>query len=294
MRSRNVLGLAVCGSLMLAGSALAQPVVDGEGLDSVDYGTALWFNDVNPTGFGDNNLPHIGDANGSEIDGIYAIIDLNQFGEPTLYIGITGNLETNFNKLDLFFDYEDGVGQNQLRGDNPDVDFNGLNRMGDDGTGNGLAFDVPFTANAYFTCTTGNYDCHIDESEIYASFADLDLQEGYALGQTTNGNGELTGGDNPFGIECTINNSNVDGVTSNTTTGSDLVFVGTEIAIPLGAFGDPTGDIRIVGFINGQGHDFLSNQVLGGSPDLPNDNLGEPRLVDFEFISGDQFVTVTQ
>ena len=48
-----------------------------------------------------------------------------------------------FNKLDIFIDAIDG-GQLKLRGDNPNVDFNGLNRMGDDGSNNGLRFDDEF------------------------------------------------------------------------------------------------------------------------------------------------------
>lgn len=292
MRSKSAMGLAIGGSLILTGAAVAQPVVDGVNLDSADYGPALWFNDVNPTGFGDNIDPSAGKATGSEIDGVYAFIGQNGLGEETLFIGVTGNLETNFNKLELFFDYDPGIGQNKLRGDNPDVDGNGLNRMGDDGSGNGLTFDASFMANAWFSCTTGNFDCHSDSADIFANFADLDLQLGMFLGQTVTGDNELTGGDNPFGISMAINNSNVDGVTSNSTSGSDLVTTGMEIAIPLSAFGSPTGPIKIVGFINGQGHDFLSNQVLGGSPDSPGDNLGEPRNVDFELITGDQFVTV--
>ncbi len=294
MLAKNVIGLATLGSVLMlcGGSVLAQPIVDGMDLDAVDYGPALWFNDVNPTAFGDNNLPQKGNANGSEVDGIYAYIGLNGLGEDTLFIGVTGNLETNFNKMEFFFDYDPGVGQNKLRGDNPDVDFNGLNRMGDDGSDNGLIFDAAFTANAYLTFGNGNYDCKVEEAEIFANFADLDLQLGFYLGQTVSGMGELTGGDNVWGIEATINNSNVDGVTDSDTAGSDLVTTGMEVAIPLSAFGDPAGEIKIVAFINGSGHDYLSNQIVGGAPDEPLQNLGEPRAVDLDFLSGDQYVVV--
>ncbi len=111
MLSKDVLGLATIGSALIlsGGSVLAQPVIDGVDLDEVDYGPALWYNDVNPTGFGDNNQPQDGNANGSEIDGIYAYIGLNGLGEDTLFIGVTGNLETNFNKMEFFFDYDPGV-----------------------------------------------------------------------------------------------------------------------------------------------------------------------------------------
>ena len=292
MRSKMTIGLALGGTLAICGVTMAQPIVDGIDINSTEYGTPLWVNTVNPTGFGDNNLPGNGDANGSEIDAIYAVIQNDIFGQPTLYVGITGNVSSDFNKLDVFFDYNTGVGQNKLRGDNIDVDFNGLNRMGDDGTGNGLTFDSPFSANAYFMMTSGNYDCDLDLSDVFANFADLDNQTGGFLGQGTTGFGALSGGDNPFGVQATINNSNIAGVTDTDTTGSDLVTTGAEFAIPLSAFNNPAQDIRMVIFINGQGHDFLSNQISGGSPDNPLDNLGEPRVLDLNTITGDQFVSL--
>ena len=292
MRSKMTMGLTVGGALAMCGVAVAQPIVDGLNINSSEYGTPLWVNTVNPTSFGDNNLPGTGDASGSEIDAVYATIQNDVFGQPTLYIGVTGNLSTDFNKLEFFFDYNTGVGQNKLRGDNIDIDFNGLNRMGDDGTGNGLTFDSAFTANAYFMMTTGNYDCDLDLADIFANVADLDNQLGGYLGQGTNGFGGLSGGDNPFGIQVTIDNSNIAGVTDTDTTGSDLVTTGAEVAIPLAAFGNPTQDIRMSIFVNGQGHDFLSNQISGGSPDNPLDNLGEPRTLDLNTVTGDQFVTV--
>src|SRR5262245_50817489 len=41
------------------------------------------------------------------------------------------------------------------------------------------------------------------------------------------------------------------------------VMTGVELAIPLSALGGPSaGSIRIAGFVNGQGHDFVSNQAV--------------------------------
>jgi hypothetical protein len=82
-------------------------------------------------------------ANGSELDAAYAYVDMNN---QILYLFLSGNLESNFNKLEIFFDTVAG-GQNRLRGDNSGVDFGGLNRMGDDGSGNGLTFDQGFEAD---------------------------------------------------------------------------------------------------------------------------------------------------
>ena len=53
--------------------------------------------------------------------------------------------------------------------------------------------------------------------------------------------------------------------------------------------GDP---IAVAAFVNGSAHDFVSNQVLG--PLGGAGNLGEPRVVDFGGIPGDQFVVVME
>lgn len=270
--------------------ASAQPIVDGV-INEVDYGAPIWVNDSNPTGFGDNNDPAVGCANGSEIDAVYAVVADNGFGQPWLYIGVTGNLESNWNKFELFFDTVEGVGQNILPSVNPDVDFGALQRMGDDGSGNGLTFDALFTANAYFTMTNGN--CDGEFTEVYANFADLDNQLGYYLGMTSNGIGFLEGGDNPIGIEATIDNSNIDGINDIEANGNAALAVttGIEIAVPLSALGNPTSDILLCAFINGQGHDWVSSQVAGGGL-WGNYNLAEPRAVNFAALYGNQYLTV--
>jgi hypothetical protein len=89
-------------------------------------------------------------ANGSEIDAVYGRIFNGK-----LYLLVTGNMQSNFNKMSLFFDVQAG-GQNQMRGNNVDIDFNGLNRMGDDGTGNGLKWDTAFSPDYWVACTNGN------------------------------------------------------------------------------------------------------------------------------------------
>ncbi|MFW5652784.1 MAG: hypothetical protein ACOC0P_01960 [Planctomycetota bacterium] len=282
----------VAGAFGIAAVAQAQPVVDGA--DAIaEYPAPLWVNGTNPTQFGDNDDDTVWCANGSEIDGIRATIADDFLGDPTLFIHIAGNLETNFNKLEVFIDTQSGVGQNQLPSENPDIDFGALLRMGDDGTGNGLTFDNGFTANAYFTMTVGNCDPTGETAEVYASFANLDTQEGFYLGQGIPGDGFLAGGDNPFGIQASVNNSNIAGVTADTADPllAEAVDTGMEIAIPLFAIGDPTEDILLTIFVNGGGHDFISNQVSGGVlPPLVNP--GEPRTTDFADNFGFQYLTV--
>ncbi|MEL7341712.1 MAG: hypothetical protein AAGM67_14625, partial [Bacteroidota bacterium] len=135
-------------------------VVDGM-LDAA-YGAPLCVQD-NETGFGDNTDPAADVANGSELDAAYVRIEGNM-----MYLFLSGNLQTNFNKLEIFIDAQPG-GQNQLLGTNPDVDFNGLNRMGDDGSGNGLIFDDVFFSNYFFTASGGN-----TPYELFANFAPTD------------------------------------------------------------------------------------------------------------------------
>ena len=100
------------------------------------------------------DIPSPDFAVGSEIDGVYAYVD--QSG-GRLYVLVTGNMESNYNKLNFFFDSVAG-GQNPLRGDNVDIAFNGLNRMGENGNGDdtpGLTFDEEFVPDYWLDFNTG-------------------------------------------------------------------------------------------------------------------------------------------
>lgn len=280
MKNRIVLPiLAVAG---LAVAAQAQ-VIDGT-YDAV-YGPAKATQNTG-TSFGDSNLGQVDNANGSELDVMYARIN-----NGNLYLLIAGNLESNFNKLEIFVDSISG-GQNQLRGDNPNVDFDGLNRMGAGMGGPGLKFDTGFEADYWLSVTGGG-----GPYTLYANYAELLTNgggQGYYLGNTSAvSDGTLAGGNNPNGIKVTINNSNTGGVLGGI--GADNgagVTTGVEFEIPLSAIGNPTGAFRVVAMVNGGGHDFMSNQVLPGIGG--GDHLAEPRLIDFANNPGDQFVTLTQ
>ena len=176
----------------------AAPIIDG----ILDPSYVQVSVQTDQTGFGDNSDATFNAANGSELDGLYAV-QSNGF----LYVFVAGNLESNFNKLEVFFDTEAG-GQNKLRGDNVDIDFDGLNRMGDDGTGNGMTFDAGFAPDYYLTCTNGG-----DPVTIYANFASLNGGYGDYLGSALPGSdGTLSGGNNVYGIFLTMDNSNTAGV----------------------------------------------------------------------------------
>lgn len=276
MRKATML-LAIVFTLAIAGSAMAAQ--DGT-LDGT-YGPAIVTQETQ-TQFGDANIGLVPWANGSELDAAYAYVS-----GGNLYLFLSGNLESNFNKLELYFDTKDG-GQNVLLNTNPDVDFNGLNRQA------GLTFDAGFDADYYLTVTGG--DVGGGTYKMFGSFAELLTLGGGAGGYLGEGGavlaGPLTGGTNPFGIEATINNSNAAGVGGGCAAASGAgVTTGVEFVIPLAAIGSPTGCFDVVAFVNGSGHDFLSNQVLGALP-AGTCNLGDPAFVNFSSIAGNQYFQV--
>lgn len=269
--------LATGALLGLAATAFAVTV---DGTADGSYGSAVATQGTQ-TQFGNSNLAVVDYANGSELDAAYARIE-----GGVLYLHIAGNVESNFNKFELFFDTQNG-GQNVLRSDNPNVDFDGLNRM------SGLKFDAAFIPDYYITFG-GGYDG--SSYRLFANYAELltgGSGAGYYMGSNTAvTSGPLGGGTNPNNIEITINNSNSAGVSDGCGASSGSgVTTGAEFAIPLAAIGNPTGCFTVFAAINGGGHDFLSNQVLGSLP-AGTCNIGEPHVADFSAIAGDQFFQV--
>jgi len=267
-------------ALAVASAAQAQIALDGAA--DAAYGSPVAVQNTQ-TGFGDSNLGVIDYANGSEIDALYAKVD-----SGFLYLVVAGNLESNFNKLEIFIDGVAG-GQNKLRGNNPDVDFNGLNRMGDDGTGNGMTFDKGFAADLWVSLTCGG-----SPFAVYMNQAQLLTKGGGTGGYLgTGGAGAAGSATFPSGFGFGVDNSNAAGVTGGTLLGSGKgVSKGVEVKIPLSAIpGYTSGDLKVFVAVNGGGHDYLSNQVLG--PLGGGGNLAEPRLVNFNNIPGNQFVTIS-
>ena len=103
---------------------------------------------------------------------------------------------------------------------------------------------------------------------------------------------------NSVDLELGFNNSNAVGVTgaspyTDPTTGNPQdVTTGLEFSIPLSQIGNPTGDVKLVIFINGTGHDYSSNQYAGDGVLLGNLGGLWPDL-EIEF-PGNQFVTISQ
>jgi hypothetical protein len=257
-----------------------------DGTVDAAYGPALAVQTVG-TQFGNSTDPAQYVANGSELNAAYASISGGM-----LNIMLAGNLETNFNKLEVYIDAAPG-GQNQLRSDNPDVDFNGLNRQA------GLIFDAGFAPDYWVTYTSGN----AGNPEHYLSSAQL-LTDGGGAGGFVGGGaiadtpvissgGPAVGGT----LMAALDNSNTLGVGPfGDPFDSDpaTVATGMELALDLNEIGwDGSSLIKIAAFINGGGHDFVSNQVLGALP-AGTGNIGDPANVDFNQYEGAQYFVIPE
>jgi hypothetical protein len=264
---------------VLAVPALAAPTVDG--VKDAAYGPALSVQTVQ-TQFGDNF---------SELNAGYGLIDSGK-----LYLMITGNLEANFNRLDIFIDSAAG-GQSVF------------DSSGNDNAGrmDGLVFDAGFTANYHVIARRGTEAAN---PKFDLDFAHLTAQSasGYfdiLAGGGTSGSGTTGTGVNATGIEVGMDNSNVAGITGGTGaadgTAAQAVLTGLELAIALSDLNYAGGPIRVMVGLNGSGHDFWSNQFLGGLTP-PQGNLGGDGAgnftgegaIDFTLLSGDQFFVVNE
>jgi hypothetical protein len=272
-------GLLLVG--LMAAPATAQITVDGA-RDGA-YGSALAVQTVQ-TQFGDAN-PN----GGSELDAGYGVID-----GGNLCLMLTGNVEANFNKLEIFIDSKTG-GQSVFDSSGND----NAQRM------DGLVFDAGFTADYHIIFRRGN-DSGNDKVDL--DFANLGAQSasGYVdimAGGGLDGTGSTGTGVNASPILVGYDNSNVAGVSGGTGAADQgaaaAVTTGLELCIALSDLGYVSGPINVMVGQNGGGHDFWSNQFLGGLP-APQGNLGGDGLgnftgegaIDFTLFGGDQFFTI--
>ncbi|MFK7760154.1 MAG: GC-type dockerin domain-anchored protein [Phycisphaerales bacterium] len=247
-------------------------------------------------------------AYGSELNNVRTFIDVPN---NSLYVFIAGNMENNFNKLNLFFDVQAG-GQNVLLDTNVDISFNGLNGM------SGITFDSGFEPDYWINVNNGvdggsgdlnnfadaatlrtngvNIDPDFGVITDYGSFFGgevdatpvidfsgprVDIQDGAAASLFSNYAPRLLAVDpfNPIDglIQISIDNSNVDGVTGDAadSAAASAVNTGIELRLDLDEIGwDGSQDILMGGWISNDGFSFISNQVLGGIPD-GSGNVGE-------------------
>jgi hypothetical protein len=245
-----------------------------DGMRDAAYGGAAAVQTVE-TQFGDNF---------SEWDAAYATSDATK-----LYLMLTGNLEANFNKLEIFIDSKAG-GQSVF------------NSSGNDGAGvmDGLVFDAGFTADYHLIVRRGN-DSGNDKLDI--DFANLGAQtaSGYfdVIGGAT-GSGSTGTGVNAAPLDVAYDNSNTAGVAGGTNAANQAaaaaVTTGLELGIALADLGYDGGLIKVMVGQNGGDHSYWSNQFLAGLL-APQGNLGGDEAggatgegaIDMTHFDGDQF-----
>jgi hypothetical protein len=294
MSFRRLAGaLLVLGLLLPRAAQSAAVPIDGT-LDPA-YGVALSTQTNATVGWPDASLGLVGGSNGYELDQAYAFIS-----GGTLHLFLSGNLLCQGNPVDygiftynlyLFIDSRAG-GQNRLRADNADLDYGALNRMA------GLTFDAGFEPDYWLACR-GYLDNYYDPTSRYTLYAwQSELLTGGSgggslLGTTgAGGPGALSGGTNPDGIQVTIDNRNLAGVTSGCGASSGAgVTTGVEWAIPLAAIGNPSGCLRVCAVVASSAAYTFLPQVLGPLP--PGTcTLGAPSGIDFNNYAGEQSFTV--
>jgi len=281
------LGVALFASYAMA----ANPVVNGN-INGDPYGAPRAIQ-TTQTQFGDN---------ASELDGAWATIMGGR-----LYVGLTGNLEANFNKLNIFIDSQAG-GQNVLSNDTNNGGTNPTN----DGWAfkhAGMTFDTGFDADYMIIMRRGLSQFDVDfaalgtsDANSFAGYTDAfnGMLEGSASLNVPNNGGNLSPS-----LEVAYDNSNVAGVLGGTGAANAAaalaVTTGIEFSIALSDIGNPT-NLKISAMVNGSNHDFLSNQVLGGLQP-PQGNLGGDGNgnftgtlsgVNFNNFAGDQFFSVPE
>ncbi len=269
--------LSVLAVGLLIAPAWAVPTVDGT--KDAAYGGALAVQTVD-TGFGDNF---------SEMDAGYGLIDGGR-----LYLMLTGNIEANFNKLEIFINSKAG-GQGVF--DSSGNDF--AQNM------DGLVFDAGFTADYHVIVRRGtdmaNPQFSIDFANVGAQTASgyFDIMAGSGL----TGTGTTGTGVNAVGIEVGYNDGNAAGVGGGSGAANQAaataVTTGLELGIALSDLGYAGGPIQVMVGQNNSDHNYWSNQFLAGLP-APQGNLGGDEsggftgegAIDMTHFAGNQFFTV--
>jgi hypothetical protein len=250
----RVAACALSAVLVAAGSAHGQ--VDGTVSGGDGYGAPYAVQTVE-TGFGDNF---------SELNAAYARVSGGRF-----YLALTGNLEANFNKLEIFL--QTGAGGSNV--------FTGV--PGNDGTNvmTGLTFAGGFAPNYHLIARRG-FDGF--QSRFDLDFAQLNTPNfsfyPNVFGGQDFGQGATGTGLNLSPIEIAYNGSNVAGVVGGSGPANQAaaaaVTTGIELSIALSDLGlqDLVGEtICVMAFINGSNHNYGSNQFLPGLIP-PQGNLG--------------------
>ena len=306
------IGGALAGLALACAAGAATPTVNG--LRDATYGDARAVQTVQ-TGFGDSAPPV--DNVGSELNAAYAVIRSGR-----LYLMFTGNLQRNFNLLEVFIDSRPG-GENILS-NVPDYD-GGYNAPAGPYRSfvlGGMRFDAGFFADYHLFARWGNiagvdtpFEVTLVQRAGGGAMQIPGSRAGTVVSVATSAVGFIPAGNtapNASGTALTqnlfmaINNTNGLGVTEGTNAANAAaalaVTSGMEFSISLADLGGVSAfdNIRVVAMLNGIHHDYLSNQVLPGVP-APHVNIGGDGAggftgtlsgVNFGAIGGTQYFTV--
>jgi hypothetical protein len=223
-------------------------------LDSGFYGSPLATQTIN-TGFGDSTVGDGTSAGGSELDAAYGVVS-----GGNLCLFLAGNVEgnTTANHLNIFIDSGQG-GQNTLN-----------LSSGYAAPMNGSVFSPGFNPNLMLDVNDYQSGLNVEQHILNAG-GSVDSYDSFGL---TAGIGSQTLGVVTFGF----NNQDVAGVNGNSGTATsqalaNAVTTGLEVVVPLSLLGNPSGGIKVLTDINGNGNNYLSNQFLPGLP-VGSGNLG--------------------
>jgi hypothetical protein len=284
---KQILGLFLVG--LMAAPAAAQITVDGS-RDAGYGGPALVL--IGPSGLPSTAVQTVDTGfgnNENEWNAGYGVIDGGR-----LYLMLTGNLQTNFNKLDIFIDSKAG-GQTVF------------DSSGNDNSSNmdGLVFDAGFTADYHVIARRGD----AGGPRFDLDFANLGAQSAsgyfdFLTGSGDSGSGSTGTGVNANPIQVGYDGSNVLGVGGAAPAAADqtaaaAVTTGLELSIDLADLGYVGGPIHVMVGQNNQDHNYWSNQFLGGLG-APQGNLGGDGngnftgegAIDFTLFAGNQFFTI--
>jgi len=242
---------------------------DGLGIPSKSGPCGLAATQNNATGLGDNI---------SELDQMYV-----RPRADGLRVGITGNLATDGTGLVLLLDTIAG-GQNLLNLSGYSPPPSGPNYL------TGMQLDSGFAPDHMIYVNTASGNVYVDQFELQTGGGTVKTYRG--AGTVNDGDGDLTGGDNPNGMMASMNNTNALGVTSTDASQAATATSGFDLLIPY-ADVDITavagGTIRVAAFIirsNGE----VSNQWL---PGLGGGYANLGATPDMTGIPGNQFAAVS-
>ncbi|MEM9186763.1 MAG: PEP-CTERM sorting domain-containing protein [Planctomycetota bacterium] len=274
------LGLALLAAAVMAAPAAAAIVVDGA-LDA-EYGLSIATQANTGSSFGPSSNLNAG-------HGVIRDGKLNLF--------IDGNLEDNFNKLNIFLDSQAG-GQNVLDSDTDNGGTNPLADVTDDSGVNasalqkqrGTTFDAGFEADFMLIIRHG-----LDQFDVdFVRIGDGAAGDGGFTSDTGSGTIFAPGFDRSMNNSGTTSDGIMVGFNNSNSGGT-----GFEFGIPLSLIGNPAS-VDVTAYIGGNTHQFASNQFLGslpgGSGSLGSDGTGGftpgRQFFDLSSVTGDQFFTV--